>query len=191
MEQTYSEPKKKSAMEAVMVSGLVIAVLVYAVCAAVTGDPKWFMGGVSMPNPEQIVIRVDGVETVLTPNMNGYEIMVKAVKKSLGSFSNSAPIPMGLSDETIEQYKHRFTVVELYFDKPVDFHLPFNDMDPTALLIPIRGRHAGKGWVFRGGENGKWHPGPLTMTNPQPIFQALMTLGYIESAEVVCEGPGC
>jgi hypothetical protein len=77
----------------------------------------------------------------------------------------------------------------LYFDKPVDFHLPFNDMDPTALLIPIRGRHAGNNWVFRG-QSDTWHPGPLTMTDPQPLFQALATLGYIESASI-CEEPDC
>lgn len=191
MEQTYDvKPSKKGVLEPILVCVIVIGVLVYAVCTAVTGDPKWFLGGASMPNPRQIVIRVDGEETVLTSNSNGYDIMVKATKKALSSFANSAPIPMGLSDETIEQYQHRFTVMELYFDKPVDFHLPFNDMDPTALLIPIRGRHAGKGWVFRGGQNGEWHPGPLTMTNPQPIFQALATLGYIDSPEV-CEAPDC
>jgi hypothetical protein len=44
--------------------------------------------------------------------------------------------------------------------EPVDFHLPFNDGEPTALLIPIQGRHAGHGYVFRGG-NGKWWSRPL------------------------------
>jgi hypothetical protein len=189
MEQAHLEPKKKSVLEPILIVVFVIGVLVYGVITAVTGDPKWFLGGVSMPDPQRIVIRVDGEETVLTSNSIGYEIMVKATKKSLSSFQNSAPVPMGLSDDTIEEYKHRFTVVELYFDTPVDFHLAFNDMEPTALLIPIRGRHAGKNWVFRG-QNDRWHPGPLTMTDPQPLFQALATLGYIESASI-CEEADC
>jgi hypothetical protein len=190
MEAAYEKPKKKGVLEPILVFVVVIGLLVYGVCALVTGDPKWFLGGASMPDPQRIVIRVDGEETVLTTNSIGYEIMVKATKKALSSFENTAPIPMGLSDETIEEYQRRFTVLELYFDKSVEFHLAFNDMDPTALLIPIRGRHAGKRWVFRGHESG-WSPGPLVMTDPQPIFQALMTLGYIKSAAIVCESPDC
>jgi len=148
MEQAYLGPKKKSIAEPILIFVLVIGLLMYTVITALTGDPKWFLGGASMPDPLRIVIRVDGEETVLTSNSIGYEIIVKATKKSLSSFQNSAPVPMGLSDESVEEYKYRFTVVELYFDKPVDFHLPFNDMDPTALLIPIRDGTPGKTGSF-------------------------------------------
>ena len=107
--------------------------------------------------------------------------MAQATRKALSSFLNSAPVPLGLSDETLESYQHRFTVLELYYDEPVDFHLPFNDGGPTALLIPITGRHAGHGYVFRGG-NGEWWATPLRMADPQPIFDALSALGYVEPA---------
>jgi len=57
---------------------------------------------------------------------------------------------------------------------PVDFHLPFNDLQPTALLIPIEGQHAGHGYVFRG-KNGIWLGGQMIMSDPQPLLDALST----------------
>jgi hypothetical protein len=177
--ETYVQPKKKGLLEPLLVLVVIIGLLVYGVVAFVSEDALWFLGGASLPDPQRIVVRVEGEETVLTANSPGYEIVARATKKALSSFVNSAPIPMGLSDETVEEYQHRFTVLELYYDEPVDFHLPFNDRSPTALLIPIQGRHAGQGYVFRGG-NGEWWARPLSMTDPQPIFDALSTLGYIE-----------
>ena len=175
--ESYVQPKKKGLLEPILIFVGVIVLLVYGVITAVSGDPLWFLGGASLPAPQRIVIRVDGEETVLTANSPGYEIMVKATKKGLSSFLNSAPVPLGLSDETLEDYQHRFTVLELYYGEPVDFHLPFNEGEPTALLIPVEGRHAGKGYVFRGG-NGEWWHRPLQMTDPQPIFDALAALGF-------------
>jgi hypothetical protein len=177
--EAYMPSQNKSLLEPILIFVVVIGLLVYGVVAAISGDLMWFLGRASLPNPERIVIRVDGEETVLTPYSPGYDLMVKATKNALSSFVNSAPIPLGLSDETIAEYQHNFTVLELYYDEPVDFHLPFNDGNPTALLIPIEGRHAGHGYVFRGG-NGTWWARPLSMSDPQPIHNTLSTLGYID-----------
>ena len=43
---------------------------------------------------------------------------------------------MGLSEPTLAEYQVQGTILELYFSEPVDFHLPFDDGRPTALLIP-------------------------------------------------------
>ena len=178
--ETHMQPKKKSLWEPLLIFGAILGLIIYGVIAAVTGDMLWFRGGASVPDPSRIVIRVDGNETVLTANSPGFEIVSGATKKALSSFANSGPAALGLSEETLEEYKHRFTVLELYYDKPVDFHLPFNEGQPTALMIPIEGRHAGHNYVFRGG-NGEWWARPVKMSDPGPIFAALRTLGYIES----------
>jgi len=182
MMETYAQPQKKSLLEPLLVVVGLIAALVYLAVAAISGDLLWFLGGASLPDPQRIVIRVEGEETVLTSNSPGYDIMTGATKKALSSFANSAPIPMGLSDESIEEFQHRYTVLELYYNEPVDFHLPFNDGDPTALMIPIQGRHAGHNYVFRGG-NGEWWARPIKMSDSQPIFDALSALGYIKDAD--------
>jgi hypothetical protein len=84
-----------------------------------------------------------------------------------------------LSEATLAEYQERGTILELYFDEPVDVHLPFDDGQPTALLIPIQGRHAGRGYVFRG-KDGKWWVGQLVMSDSQPLLEALSTLGYVQ-----------
>ncbi len=178
--ETYMQPEKKSLWEPLVVVAVILGLIVYGVIAAVTGDMLWFRGGASVPDPSRIVIRVDGDETVLTRNSPGYDIMAGATKKALSSLANSGPVQLGLSDETIEEYQYRFTVLELHYDEPVDFHLPFNEGKPTALLIPIEGRHAGHNYVFRGG-NGEWWARPIKVNDPEPIMAALRTLGYIES----------
>jgi hypothetical protein len=124
-------------------------------------------------------VRVDGQETVLIAGSPGYELIVAAAREALSKFDNLSPRSAGLSEATLAEYQHLGILLELYFNEPVDFHLPFDDHRPTALLIPIAGRHAGRGYVFRG-RNGKWWAGQMCMSDPQPLFDALSTLGYIQ-----------
>jgi hypothetical protein len=177
---SYAEPKKKGLLEPVLIMVGILGLLMYGVVTVVSEDALWFLGRASLPKPERIVIRVEGEETILTANSPGYGILAAATKKALTSLVNAGPVALGLSDDTLEEYQHRFTVLELYYGEPVDFHLPFNEGKPTALMIPIEGRHAGHNYVFRGG-NGEWWPRPVKMNDSQPIFDALRTLGYIES----------
>ncbi len=156
-----------------------IGFFAYGVIAMMSEDPLWFLGGVTMTDPERIVIRVDGQETVLTAGSPGYDLLVDASKEALSKFNNLAPRSMGLREVTLTEYQLRGIILELYFSEPVDFHLPFNDLQPTALLIPIEGRHAGHGYVFRD-KNNKWLTGQMCMSDPQPLFDALSTLGYIQ-----------
>jgi len=149
------------------------------VIAMMSEDPLWFLGGVTMTDPERIVIRVDGQETVLTAGSLSYDLIIEAMREAMSEFRNMAPLSAGLSEATLEEYQHRGTILEFYFSQPVDFHMPFNDLQPTALLIPIKGRHAGHGYVFRG-KNYKWLTGQMCMSDHQPLFDALSTLGYIQ-----------
>jgi hypothetical protein len=156
-----------------------IGLFAYGVIAAMSEDPLWFLGRAALPDPQRIVIRVDGQKTVLTASSPGYEPLVTATKKAMSSFSNLAPRSLGLSEETLAEYQHHGTLLELYFSAPVDFHLPFSDGKPTALLIPIKGRHAGHGYVFRG-RDGKWWAGQMVMRDAQPLLDALSALGYTQ-----------
>ncbi len=151
----------------------------YSVIALMAEDAAWFLGRASVPNPERIVIRVDGQETVLMADMPDYAPLVEAIREAMSSFDNLAPRSTGLMDTTLEEYQHSGTILELYFSQPVDFHLPFDDHQPTALLIPIIGRHAGKGYVFMGAHS-QWWAGQMVMRRPQPIYDALSALGYIQ-----------
>jgi hypothetical protein len=150
----------------------------YGVIALISQDPFWFLTRAAVPDPERIVIRVDGMETVLNAATPGYGQIVEATREALSAFKAWAPGSVGLSEPTLREFQQQGTVLELYFGEPVDFHLPFDDGRPTALLIPIEGRFAGEGYVFRG-KGGKWWAGQLTVRDPQPLLDALSALGYI------------
>lgn len=173
------KPKHLNLLSPILAICGAIGFFAYGVIAMMSEDPLWFLGGVTMTDPERIVIRVDGQETVLTAGSPGYDLLVDASKEALSKFNNLAPRSMGLREVTLTEYQLRGIILELYFSEPVDFHLPFNDLQPTALLIPIEGRHAGHGFVFRG-KNNKWLTGQMCMSDPQPLFDALSTLGYIQ-----------
>ena len=173
------KPKHLKLLSPILAICGAIGFFAYGVIAMMSEDPLWFLGGVTMTDPERIVIRVDGQETVLTAGSPGYDLLIDASKEALSKFNNLAPRSMGLREVTLTEYQLRGIILELYFSEPVDFHLPFNDLQPTALLIPIEGRHAGHGYVFRG-KNNKWLTGQMCMSDPQPLFDALSTLGYIQ-----------
>ena len=156
-----------------------IGVFVYGVIAMMSEDALWFLGGATVPDPERIVIRVNGQETLLTAGSPSYDLILKATRDAMSKFRNMAPLSAGLSEATLEEYQHRGTLLELYFNQPVDFHLPFNDLQPTALMIPIKGHLSGQGYVFRG-KNSLWLSGQMIMSDPQPLFDALLTLGFIQ-----------
>jgi hypothetical protein len=159
-----------------------IGLCAYSVIAAMSLDPLWFLGRASLPDPERIVIRVDGEENVLTAGSPGYALIVAALREAMSGFDNLAPRSAGLSEATLAEYQYSGVVLELYVDGVVDFHLPFNDREPTALLFPIEGRLAGRGYVFRG-KDGEWWGGQMVMSNPQPILDALSSLGYTSSSQ--------
>jgi hypothetical protein len=156
-----------------------IAVCGYSVVALYSADLLWLAGGAVLPDPLRIVIRVDGVETVLTKHSPGYDVITEGARQAMSSFKAWGLGSLGLTEDTLELYQREGTIVEIYFDEPVDFHQPFRDGQPTALLFPIEGRNGGKGYVLRG-RDGEWWAGSKIMRDPRPLLHALASLGYIE-----------
>ncbi len=157
-----------------------IVLFIYGVVALLSQDPRWFRSRVEMADPERIVIRVDGEETELTSTAPDYALILSAARQALSGFTNWAPGTVGLSEATLTEYQSHGVILELYFDEPVDFQMPFPDGKPTALIVPVQGRLGGEGYVFRG-KNGRWWAGQLTMSDPQPFYDVLSALGYLEN----------
>ena len=174
-----AKPRHRRLWLPLLVFAGTIGLLLYGVVALLSEDPLWFLGRAALSDPQRIVVRVDGEETLLTSFSPGYDVLFEATEKALSSFESLAPRSAGLSEETLAEYEQSGVILEMYFDAPVDFHLPFDDGRPTALLIPIQGRHAGQGYVFRG-KGGRWWAGQLVMSNPQPLLDALAMLGYVQ-----------
>jgi hypothetical protein len=169
------KPRHQRVLTPILVVLGSIVVFAYGTVALISQDPLWFLTRVDLPDAERIVIRVDGDETVLTPGSDGYAEILTASRSALTGFKNWAPGSMGLSPSTQEEYQTKGTILELYFAEPVDFHLPFSDGNPTALLMPVEGRFGAEGYVFRG-KNGRWWAGQLTMSDPGPLYDAVLAL---------------
>ena len=115
-----------------------------------------------------IIIIENGERTLLQSGMPNFDLMVGAAKESLAKFSNTDLISIGLSEQTMQDYATDALVVEIYFDRPIQFNTLARTGEPTQLLIPIDGRHADGRYVFRG-DKGEWWFGAIRMADPSPL----------------------
>ena len=143
-----------------------------------SGSWLWFQGKAAvLEPPARIVIVENGERTVLQPGTEFYNELSEAAVLALSKFSNTDLVSIGLSDQTLADYAENSLVVELYFDKPLQFNTLARTGDPTQLLIPIEGRHAAGAYVFRGAA-GEWWFGAVRMADPSPIYVVLQQMGY-------------
>ena len=142
-----------------------------------TGNWFWFRGTTTEINPTRIIIIENGERTLLQSGMPNFDLMVGAAKESLAKFSNTDFISIGLSEQTMQDYATDALVVEIYFDRPIQFNTLARTGEPTQLLIPIDGRHADGRYVFRG-DKGEWWFGAIRMADPSALYDALQQMGY-------------
>lgn len=142
-----------------------------------TGNWFWFRGTTTEINPSRIVIVENGERTLLQPGAANFETISMAVQDSLAKFSNSDLINIGLSEQTMQDYESESLIVEIYFDRPIQFNTLARTGEPTQLLIPIDGRHANGRYVFRG-DKGEWWFGAIRMADPSALYTALQQMGY-------------
>jgi hypothetical protein len=157
---------------------LVIGVAaIYLVNVLNTGNWLWFQSTATNVRPSRIVIVDHGARTVLMPGHANFNPLADAISESLSRINNADLISIGLSEQTLDEYTIDSLVLELYFDTPIRFNSSVRLGEPTQLLIPIEGRHAEGGHVFRGAR-GEWWFGAIRMANPTPLYTALEQIGY-------------
>ena len=164
-------------MEPFLLMVMIGAAMVYLVNAFNSGTWLWFQSTATNVRPSRIVIVDNGQRTVLSAGHANFDLLADAASTSLSKLNNTDLVSIGLSDQTLEDYATKSLIVELYFDQPVQFNTLARSGKPTQLLIPIEGRHAGGGYVFRG-QNGSWWFGAIRMADPAPLYSALQQMGY-------------
>ena len=170
-------PTKIRIIEPFLTFLVVGAAVVYLVNALNSGNWLWFQSRATNVRPSRIVIVDHGERTVLTSGHAHFKELADAASASLSKLNNTDLISIGLSEETLQDYATDALVLELYFDSPVHFNTQARLGEPTQLLIPIEGRHAGGGYVFRGA-HGEWWFGAIRMADPTPLYTALQQMGY-------------
>lgn len=170
-------PSKIRIIEPFLTFVILGAVAIYLVNALNTGNWLWFQSRATNVRPSRIIIVDHGQRKILTPGQEHFNELADAISQSLSRLNNTDLIGIGLSETTINDYATNSLVLELYFDTPVHFNTMARTGEPTQLLIPIEGRHADGGYVFRGAR-GEWWFGAVRMADPAPLYSALEQMGY-------------
>lgn len=171
-------PNKIKVIEPFLILILITVIGVYLLNAFNSGSWLWFQGKAAVLDPPSRIVVVDnGVRTVLQPGTDYYNELSEAAVQALSKFNNTDLVSIGLSDQTLADYAEDALVVELYFDRPLQFNTLARTGDPTQLLIPIDGRHAAGAYVFRGAQ-GEWWFGAVRMADPTPLYTVLQQMGY-------------
>ena len=173
-----NHPNKIRVLEPFIGLAIFIVAAIYLVNVFNTGNWMWFRGNTVNVRPSRIVIVDNGERTILNPGHPAFTPLVEAATQSLSELNNSGIVDIGLSEQTLSDYARDSLVLELHFDSPVVFNTAARTGKPTQLLIPIEGRHADGGLVFRG-DKGEWWYGAVRMADPQPLLLALEQMGYL------------
>ncbi|MBK8906055.1 MAG: hypothetical protein IPM53_33055 [Anaerolineaceae bacterium] len=172
------EPRNIKIIEPFIVLVVIAGAIVYLLNVFNSGSWLWFQGKATvLEPPTRIVIINDGEAVVLQPGSDYFNELSEAAVQALSKFGNTDLVSIGLSEQTLTDYAENSLVVELYFDKPLQFNTLARTGEPTQLLIPVDGRHAAGGYVFRGAQ-GEWWFGAVRMADPSPLYVVLQQMGY-------------
>jgi hypothetical protein len=173
-----THPNKIKVIEPFLILIVITVGGIYLLNAFNSGSWLWFQGKVAVLDPpSRIVVVNNGERLVLQPGTDYYNELSEAAVQALSEFNNTDLVSIGLSDQTLADYAEDALVVELYFDRPLQFNTLARTGKPTQLLIPINGRHAAGAYVFRGAQ-GEWWFGAVRMADPSPLYIVLQQMGY-------------
>ncbi len=161
---------------------LIVILIIYALNAINTNDWLWFASTSVDAHPNRIVVWNDGEKMLIQPGHDDYIKLAEAAHLSLHDFSNTNLINIGFGDDTLAYYEDDGMMIELFYDRPLNFHATFRTGEPTKLLVPVNGRHADHDYFFRGGQ-GEWWFGAMRMADSTHLLNTLAELGYTNSPQ--------
>lgn len=177
MEYQHKEARN-NVLRPLFVSLTFLFLVIYGVLAFNSGGFFWFLSNTAEAEPIRIIIIDNGDKILYRPGEPEFEALTPVIRDAISDLNNNSLVTIGLSDVTLEEYQTRFTVMEVHYDRPLDFGTSFRTgNNTTRLLFPITGRHAAVGLFFRGNEDG-WMYGGLRMQDSDPLYTSLEELGF-------------
>jgi hypothetical protein len=174
-------PSKLRIWEPIVLFVVILAVVYFVVNALNSGSLLWFKSGATRIEPIRIVIVDHGERVTLIPGHADFTRLSEAAAEALATIGSTDLVAVGLSQETLADYDTSGVLLELYFQRPIQFQTRFRAGEPTQILVPIAGRHSGNGYFFRGAE-GEWWFGAIRMADPGPLYEVMADLGFQVSA---------
>ncbi len=152
-----------------------MVVAYYAVTAISAQDAAWFLNGFD-DRPVRVIVYQAGRQTELLSGDPGFAELAEGARASLAE-GVARPSGIGLSPGSLEDAYKLYVSLEVFFDRPVKLHAPFNTGHPTQMLFLITGRHSDLNVVFLGVEGTYMSSGPVLKTT-EPIRKALQAAGF-------------
>lgn len=171
------EPSFKNA---VIVGVSIILFLIWLLNWFTTGNAFWFVPIQPSYVPSRIIVHNYGTTETLQRGMDDFLVLQEALDDTLSSFNNTALIPVGVGESTLQDYYEEGLVLEVFYGQEVRFNIPARMRGVNQLLIPIDARHADSGYIFPGA-NGQWRAGALAPTDNTALFEAMRSLGYLQT----------
>lgn len=153
-----------------------VLAIFYGVGFLNTGNALWFLPIQPEFEPRRIVIRGNGEVVRFERGDPEFEQLTTALNAALSDFNNNDLVPIGISQETIDDYTENGLVMEILYPQAIQFNTPVRMRNINQLLIPLEGRHAGNRYVFLG-NNGLWLAGAMVMTDDTPLTDTIRVLG--------------
>lgn len=167
---------KPRILDATVITALFILGTVYFVTALSTGDLVWILPYFA-GEPARIVLYRQGESVEIAPDSPDYRTLNDALNRALSSVSNYHET-LGMSDQTLADYRARSLALEIFYPQPVVIHSRFHFGRPNTLFIPLAGYHSQYDVVF-GGINGSYWPGGLGLKGLPLLKEKLVELGYL------------
>ncbi len=174
--------KKIKILEPLLVMIVALVAIIYVLNFINTGDYLWFYSRPVDAHPDRIIVMDHGERQMIQAGHDDFLALSEAAHVSLSEFSNTNLINLDFGERTMEFYENEGLLIEFYYDSPINYHAKFRVGNPTQLMVPIDGRHAGHDYFVRG-DDGQWWFGAMRMTNPDALYSTLEELGYLENVE--------
>ncbi len=129
-----------SFFNAIFTMAVIAILLVWGVTSLTNGDALWFISNFDA-QAETLVIYWDGTAITLTADDPGYGDIMRTFSAAI-----SKPVAfeweVGLSEESITQYKQGYKLLEVQFSQPVQVHTRYPFIAAKTYLVPLDKIHA-------------------------------------------------
>jgi hypothetical protein len=131
----------------ILIAIALLVTLIWYVTASPDDDWLWFVS-VFDEQPSRIQLYRGGEQIVLHPSDPGYNEVNEAINGIVRHIR--AKESRGISLEDQQEYRERFSAVEVFYSEPVIIHTRYNFPKADMYLIPQSGRHDDPPTIFAG-----------------------------------------
>lgn len=140
--------KRPSILSALSVLVVVGGLIYWWVNAIPNEDPLWFLRTFDA-KADWVVVYWDGSTHMFFPGDPEYEGIMTSFSQAVARWTGYE-YGVGLSTESLEQYREGRRMVEFHYNEPVRVHTRFMFPEARYFWVPLSGTHANWRRVFSG-----------------------------------------